>query len=159
IFFQKHGKYTNLYPNPHPKSEYKKFWDEETRRCKEGLTRESDGEWISGYYYFYLNYFPIMRTKETGEGKRAEREPDFVDVWDSDYLFFHYIEQGESGSEYGAVLKTRGRGYSFKVASMLTRNFYFYKKSKGYAFASESEFLTKDGILNKSWDGFEFLNE
>ena len=85
IHFQKHGKYTNLYPNPHPKSEYKKFWDEETRRCIHGLVRESDGEWIPGYYYFYLNYFPIMRTNETGEGKRAERVYDFVDIWDSDY--------------------------------------------------------------------------
>ena len=79
IHFQKYGKYTNLYPNPHPKSEYRKFWDEEIRRCKEGYVRESDGEWIPGYYYFYLNYFPIMRTKETGEGKRAERVYDFVD--------------------------------------------------------------------------------
>lgn len=159
IHFQKHGKYTNLYPNPHPKSEYKKFWDEETRRCIHGLVRESDGEWIPGYYYFYLNYFPIMRTNETGEGKRAERVYDFVDVWDSDYLFFHYVEQGEAESEYGAVLKTRGRGYSFKIASMLARNFYFFKKSKGFAFASETEFLTKDGVLNKTWDGFEFLND
>ena len=159
IHFQKYGKYTNLYPNPHPKSEYRKFWDEEIRRCKEGYVRESDGEWIPGYYYFYLNYFPIMRTKETGEGKRAERVYDFVDVWDSDYMFFHYVEQGEAESEYGAVLKTRGRGYSFKVASMLDRNFYHFKKSKGFAFASESEYLTKDGILNKAWDGLEHIDD
>jgi hypothetical protein len=158
IHFKKHGKYTNLYANPHPKSEYRKFWDEELRRCKEGYVRESDGEWVTGYYYFYLNYFPIMRTEQVGEGTRAERVYDFVDVWDSDYLFFHYIEQGEQNSEYGAIIKTRGRGYSFKVAAMLDRNFYMFKKSKGFAFASESEYLTKDGILNKAWDGMEFID-
>jgi len=158
IHFKKYGKYTNLYANPHPKSEYRKFWDEELRRCKEGYVRESDGEWVTGYYYFYLNYFPIMRTEQVGEGTRAERVYDFVDVWDSDYLFFHYIEQGEQNSEYGAIIKTRGRGYSFKVAAMLDRNFYMFKKSKGFAFASESEYLTKDGILNKAWDGMEFID-
>jgi hypothetical protein len=160
MHFQKYGKYTNLYPNPHPKSEYRKFWDEELRRCKQGYVRESDGEWIPGYYYFYLNYFPIMRTeKSDGINTRTERVYDFVDVWDSDYLFFHYVEQGEENSEYGSVLKTRGRGYSFKVASMLDRNFYMFKKSKGFAFASESEYLTKDGILNKAWDGMEFIDD
>jgi hypothetical protein len=159
LHYQQHGKYTSLYPNPHPKSEYRKFWDEETRRCKDGYVRESDGEWIPGYYYWYLNYFPIMRTQETGEGKRAERIRDFPDVWDSDYLFFHYVEQGESDSEYGSVLKTRGRGYSFKVASMLDRNFYLFPKSKGFAFASESEYLTKDGILNKAWDAMEVIDD
>jgi hypothetical protein len=159
LHFQKHGKYTNLYPNPHPKSEYRKFWDEETRRCIEGYVRESDGEWVSGYYYFYLNYFPIMRTEATGEGKRAERVYDLPDVFDSDYLFFHYVEQGEAESEYGAVLKTRGRGYSYKVASMFARNFFLIKKSKSFAFASETEYLTKDGILNKTWDGFEYLDK
>jgi len=159
LHFQRHGKYTNLYPNPHPKSEYRKFWDEETRRCIEGYVRESDGEWVSGYYYFYLNYFPIMRTEATGEGKRAERVYDLPDVFDSDYLFFHYVEQGEAESEYGAVLKTRGRGYSYKVASMFARNFFLIKKSKSFAFASETEYLTKDGILNKTWDGFEYLDK
>ena len=36
LHFEKYGKYTNLYPNPHPKSEYKRFWDEEVRRCISG---------------------------------------------------------------------------------------------------------------------------
>lgn len=160
IHFQKYGKYTNLYPNPHPKSAYRQHWDEEVRRCKDGYDRPSDGEWIPGYYYWYLNYFPIIVSKVIDQdGTRGERELDFPDIWDSDYMFFHYVEQGEENSLYGAILKTRGRGYSFKVAAMLCRNFYLYKKSKGFAFASESEFLTKDGILNKAWDGMEFLDE
>lgn len=159
IHYQKYGKFTNLYPNPHPKSEYRKYWDEETRRCKEGYVRGEDGEWVSGYYYWYLNYSPIMQTIQLEEGgTRSERELDFPLVWDSDYQFYHYVEQGEFDSEYGAVLKTRGRGYSFKVASMLDRNFYLYKKSKGFAFASQTEFLTKDAILNKAWDQMAFVD-
>jgi hypothetical protein len=160
LYFRQHGKFTNLHSNPHPNSEYKRFWEEETRRCKEGLIRESDGEWIPGYYYWYLNYSPIMLTVVNEEGStRAERIQDFPDVWDSDYLFYHYVEQGEEESEYGSVLKTRGRGYSFKVASMLDRNFYLFKKSKNFAFASENEYLTKDGILNKCWAYMEFIDD
>ena len=40
-FFRKHGKYTDIYPNSNPNSEYRKFWDEERRRCEEGYVRVS----------------------------------------------------------------------------------------------------------------------
>jgi hypothetical protein len=165
IHFQKHGKYTNLYPNPHPNSEYKKFWNEEKRRCLKGYIRESDGEWIPGYYYWYLNYSPINRTVDilNAQGnitKRGGREYEFPDVWDSDYLFFHYVEQSEELGLFGTVLKTRGRGYSFKTASMLARNFFLMPKSKSFAFASDTEYLIDDGLLrNKTWDVLDWVDQ
>ena len=55
LYFKKHGVYTDLVPNRFPSSRYMKFWREEQRRCREGLIRPSDGEWIPGYYYWYLN--------------------------------------------------------------------------------------------------------
>ena len=67
-YFQEHGVYTHLYPNKNPNSEYRKFWDEEKRRCIEGYIRESDGEWITGYHYFYLNYSPIEIVEELKDG-------------------------------------------------------------------------------------------
>ena len=108
-YFQEHGVYTHLYPNKNPNSEYRKFWDEEKRRCIEGYIRESDGEWITGYHYFYLNYSPIEIVEELKEevingtltttqleeavegGIRSERVQDFPRIWDGDYLFFHYV--------------------------------------------------------------------
>ena len=165
IHFQKHGKYTNLYPNPHPNSEYKKFWNEEKRRCLKGYIRESDGEWIPGYYYWYLNYSPINRTVDILDAqgnttKRGGREYEFPDVWDSDYLFFHYVEQAEELGLFGTVLKTRGRGYSFKTASMLARNFFLMPKSKSFAFASDTEYLIDDGLLrNKTWDVLDWVDQ
>jgi hypothetical protein len=165
ISFQKTGKYTNLYPNRHPNSEYYKFWNEEAKRCLEGYVRESDGEWITGYYYWYLNYSPIMRTVDIldAEGNatgRGSREYNFPDVWDSDYMFFHYVEQAEEKGLFGTILKTRGRGYSFKTASMLARNFFLIPKSKSFAFASDSEYLEDDGLLNnKTWDVLDWVDE
>lgn len=165
IYYQKHGRYTDIFPNPAPNSDYRRFWEEQRRRCIEGYTREEDGEWIPGYYYFYLNFSPILRTVivEDNESKsetvRSERIYDFPDFWDGDYMFFHYVEQGERDGEYGNVLKTRGRGFSFKVGSMFARNYFFFEKSRSYAMASETEFLIKDGILNKAWDVLDWVDE
>ena len=177
--YRQHGNYTDIFPNPAPGSEYRRFWDEERRRCKEGLIRPYDGEWIPGYYYFYLNYSPILKVEEIETvidekvaiedlskekleeleaGVQAERIEDFPDVWDGDYLFFHYVDAAERSGEHGSVLKCRGRGYSFKGGSMLARNYFIFRASKSYAFASETEYLIKDGILSKAWTVLNFLD-
>lgn len=164
IHFKKYKKYTMLYPNRHPNSDFMKFWREEMKRCKIGYTRESDGEWISGYYYWYLNYSPIDITIDIldADGNltgRADRFVDFPAVWDSDYMYYHYVEQAEVDGEFGTILKTRGRGYSFKAASMLSRNYFLFAMSKSFAFASDSEYLEDDGLLdNKTWNMLDFID-
>jgi hypothetical protein len=50
-----------------------------------------------------------------------------------------------------AVLKSRQRGYSFKGASMLVRNYMLIPGSKNFAVASEQKFLVGDGLLTKAW--------
>jgi hypothetical protein len=62
LHYIKYGRYTDLRPNSNPNSEYGKWIREEIRRCWEGYVRESDGEWVTGYMYFYLNYVPMMVT-------------------------------------------------------------------------------------------------
>ena len=52
IFFKDHGTYT-LFPKT--SKNYRNFWKEEKRRCIEGYTAP-DGDYITGYFYFYLNY-------------------------------------------------------------------------------------------------------
>jgi len=98
-------------------------------------------------------YSLTIPTEEDYFNIQAERVTSFPDYWDSDYDYFHYLEECEQLGEHAIVLKTRGRGYSFKGASMLNRNFYLIPKSKSYAFASEKEYLTSDGLLTKAWDG------
>ena len=69
-------------------SEYVKFWNEEIRRCWYGMTRPSDGEWITGYHYFYLNYGVIRKNILTKGSKRASRANDsFPDFYDGDYWY------------------------------------------------------------------------
>ena len=168
LYFKKHGKYTDLVPNRFPSSRYMKFWREEQRRCREGLIRPSDGEWIPGYYYWYLNYCPILMTQEIPQSAedleeqvgnvKADRIEDFPRVWDSDYLWYHYVEQAEQLGMHCVNMKTRGRGFSFKGSSMGTRNYYHFKRSKSFAIASEGEYLYDDGILSKAWDTLNFID-
>jgi len=83
---------------------------------------------------------------------QGEKVTAFADFWESDYEYFHYLEEAEQCGEHASVLKTRRRGYSYKGGAMLNRNFYLIPRSKSYAFASEKEYLLVDGILTKAWD-------
>jgi hypothetical protein len=164
LTFEKHGRYTLLHPNSNPNSEYYLYWKEEGRRCREGLVRE-DGEWIPGYYYYYLNYSPIMKVEEV-LGRRAKRIKGFPDVYDGDYLYFHYIERAREQGGHCSILKRRGIGASFKGGGMLGRNFVLGEKEAhigikdptiSFAVANEKEYLIKDGILNKFVDNIDWM--
>lgn len=162
IFFEEHGCYTLA---PMGTTDYNKYWEQETDRCLNGYTAP-DGEGITGFNYFYLNYSPIMALKETEytdrEGnlrKRRERILKFPSFWDYDYYYFCAIEQAEIEGKHMAVLKCRQRGYSFKGASMLVRNYMLIPGSKNFAVASEQKFLIGDGLLTKAWQIMDFLDK
>lgn len=162
IFFEKNDAYC-LYPSG--TTEYRKYWERETERCLEGFTAK-DGDWISGYNYFYLNYCPILRLIEepfidrSGKTKiRKIRDRSFPRFYDYDRFYFEYIQDCEEDNAHGAVLKARGKGYSFKGGSMLCRNYFLIPASKSYAVASEKEFLTKDGLLSKAFEIMDFIDK
>lgn len=162
IFFQQHGCYTLA---PRGTTDYNKYWEQETDRCLNGYTAP-DGEGITGYNYFYLNYSPIMRLKEEEytdrEGnlrKRRQRILEFPSFWDYDYYYFCAIEQAELEGKHMAVLKCRQRGYSFKGGSMLVRNYMLIPGSKNFAIASEQKFLIGDGLLTKAWQIMDFIDK
>lgn len=162
LFFQEHGAYTLA---PRGTTDYNTFWDRETDRCLNGYVAE-DGDSITGYHYFYLNYCPIMKLEEVeytdrygNKRKRRERIFGFPRFWDSDYYYFNAIEQAENEGKHMAVLKCRQRGYSFKGASMLVRNYELIPGSKNFAVASEQKFLVGDGILTKAWQIMDFIDK
>lgn len=142
IHFQRTKRFTDLKPNGNPNSEYYKWAKEEARRCREGYIRQEDGEWITGDYYYFLNYCPILQSKDPKEavleqlvsgklekkvvkrGKRkANRIPDFPKVWDGHYLKFHYINNARDNGNHGAELASRGKGKSYSGAAMLGKRF------------------------------------
>lgn len=162
IFFEKNGCYTFA---PEGTTDYYNYWKREQDRCLNGYTAP-DGDQITGYHYFYLNYSPIMKLVETsyidrnGQPRtRRERLFKFPNFWDYDWFYFNAIEQAEDEGKHMVVLKARQRGYSFKGASMLCRNYFLIPKSKNFAVASEQKYLTGDGLLTKAWQIMDFLDK
>lgn len=146
IQFQKTGKYTNLRPNPNPNSEFYKWLNEEVRRCRDGYVRP-DGEWITGDFYFFLNYCPIQLIKEDKKGKKI-RTIDFPKVWEGHYYVTHYLQQARDKGLNAAELASRGKGKSYLGASLLARRYELgesdevNKKVQCVVTASERKYLT-----------------
>lgn len=152
------GSYCNF---PESTSEYFRFWDEESKRCVDGYTAD-DGDFISGYNYFYLNYCPIQRIVYTVlENKKVKktRELQFPDFYDYDYYFFQAMQEAEDEGKHLCALKSRRKGYSYKNAAMACRNYYLIPGSKTYIYASNKQYLTEDGILTKAWDYTDFIDK
>ena len=150
---------------PQGTSEYFKYWDEQRDRCKYGYTAD-DGDFISGYNYFYLNFCPIQRiiyttiTNLDGTTKvKKTRELQFPDFYDYDYYFFLAVEDAEGLGKHLCALKSRRKGYSYKNAAMACRNYYLFPGSKTYIYASNKQYLTEDGILTKAWDYMDFIDK
>lgn len=163
LHYKKYGCFTNLRPNANPNSEYGKWIRQERDRCWNGYVRESDGEWVTGLLYFYMNYCPIIQSKIRKGTKQADRIVDFPEMWEGIYWRFHYMDQARNGGLYndflganhGAELASRGKSKSYSMASILAHNFILGENSiackeiVSVATAYQKEYLTKDGVLNK----------
>lgn len=108
LHYMKHGCYTFLRPNSNPNSEYRKFWDEERRRCWEGLIRPSDGAWISGFNYWFLNYQPMMVNKITEGRKKAVRTESFPFVQEGNMWRYYYLYNARELGHHAIELAKRG---------------------------------------------------
>ena len=171
LHYEKYGTFTNLRPNANPNSEYGKWVREEIKRIWNGYVRESDGEWVTGYMYWYLNYSPIMLSRireyvdkngKKHKSKRADRIEAMPEFWEGVYWRFHYIEQASQEGKHCAELASRGKSKSYSLASILSHIFILgeneeaHDKVKGIVTAYQKEYLIKDGVLNKFIDMANF---
>lgn len=116
LHFLKYGCYTFLKPNSNPNSEFRRHWDEEKRRCYEGYVRESDGEWVTGFNYWFMNYCPMMVNKLIEGRKKAIRTEAFPFFFEGIYWRFHYLWQAREGGKHAIELAKRGaHPYTEKV--------------------------------------------
>ena len=162
IHFKKYGTITNLRPNPNPNSEFGKWLREEVRRIWEGYVRESDGAWVTGDMYWYLNYCPIIQSKIRKGTKIADRIVDLPEFWEGIFYRFHYINTARNAAQHCAEIAKRGASKSYSVASILSKLFVVgdNKETKenvrAMVTAYQKEYLTKDGTLNKFVEMIDF---
>lgn len=171
LFYKEHGCYTYLMPNKNPNSEYYRWFHEEKRRCRDGYVRESDGEWIPGYLYFFLNYCPMMvlvidEDSITDDAARADKVRDFPFVFEGLYWRAHYLYQARQRGKHAVELAKRGAGKSFYLAGMLAHNLILGESSKmkrdlnSFLTAYSTEYLSEnDGTLSKLEPMLTFLAE
>lgn len=121
-FWQDTGKYTTLRPNANPNSEFGRWLQEEKRRGWEGFVNPETGMWVTGDYYWMLNYCPmhLIVEREDGLDMRVMAPPRF---WDGQFLASHYFYQARKNKHHAAELSSRGRGKTTLGAAMLTKRF------------------------------------
>lgn len=166
LHFMKHGCYTFLKPNSNPHSEYRKFWDEEIRRCREGYIRESDGEWVTGYCYWFLNYNPMMINKVNPGSKSAVRVESFPYFFEGIYWRFHYLQQARQNGKHAIELAKRGCAKSYTLSSIMTHNLILGENSEvtkrvmTVLAAYQKEYLKddKDGTFSKFRPALNFIS-
>lgn len=165
-FFEQNGCYSLLKPNANPNSEYGKWFAEEVRRCREGYVRESDGEWITGQMYWYMNYCQIMLNRKSESSGIYLRIENFPDFWEGIYYRFHYLEQARKLGKHGMELARRGCSKSFCLASMMSHNLILGENSENkrrvttILTAYTKEYLaSKDGTLTKFSPMVDFCAE
>ena len=162
LFFKKHGVLTNLRPNPNPNSEFGKWLREEIKRIWYGYTRESDGVWVTGDMYWYLNYCPIIQSKIRKGTKIADRIVDLPEFWEGIFWRFHYWEASRREAKHSAEIAKRGASKSYSVASALSKLFVVgdneetQNNVRAMVTAYQKEYLTKDGTLNKFIEMVDF---
>lgn len=153
--YLKTGKYTELRPNPNPNSDYGKWIREEVRRCYYGYVRPSDGEWVTGDMYFFMNYCPMQIIEDADDSKKnndeevsmGERRMEFPRFWEGHYLLFHYLYQARKKGSHCMMLASRGKGKSYCGAGMLAKriilgeNERVNKKTVCYITASDKSYL------------------
>jgi hypothetical protein len=152
-----YGHYTDALPGT---KQYYDYWDREQFRCMHGY--EVNGVKISGFHYFYLNYCPIDRIidEEQPDGEIiSRRDRTFPAFYDGDYEYFNAVDKARRENKHMVVLKARRKGFSYKAAAMLCRNYFHLRNSKNFVFASDKQYLTGDGMLSKAWDIISFIDD
>ena len=157
LFYLKNDCYTKLRPNSNPNSEYRKYWREELRRCREGLIRQSDGMYVTGFLYWFLNYCPMMVNFYKEGQKKAIRKESFGFFFEGIWWRSIYLYSAREQGHHAIELAKRGCAKSYFLATIMSHNLIVgeseatHKRCITVLTAAQKEYLKddKDGTLNK----------
>ena len=167
LFFLKNDCYTFLRPNSNPNSEYRKYWDREIDRCYNGLLRETDGMYIPGYLYWFLNYCPMMINKYKEGQKKAIRTEGFAYFFEGIWWRYLYLKNARDKGHHAVELAKRGCAKSYGLAAIMSHNLIIGESEESkrrtitVLTAYQKEYLKddKDGTLSKFVPILSFLSK
>ena len=119
-YFKKNGVYTKALRGTRA---FYDFWDEEERKCLEGVTLGNIT--IPGEYYYYLNY-SRMRVVNPVTGRKHEDFPLFTDV---DLEYFNIYNRARKERKGIILLKPRRTGFTYKNGGLATHEYNFMRDS------------------------------
>lgn len=133
---------------------YTDFWDEQYRRCRNGLT--INGYTITGDNYFFLNFFQLMDLDNTSKagGGRVYIFPAF---YAGQYEMFHYIELCRRLRLNACIMKSREIGYSECISAIIANSYNSIRYTVNLLTAFNSDYLNT--TLGKVWNCLSFLND
>ncbi len=115
-------QYTHLKPNANPNSEFGRWIREERWRGWDGFTNPDTGMWVTGDYYWMLNYCPMHLVVKRDDGLEM-RTISHPRIWDGQFLSSHYILQARQKKHHAAYLASRGKGKTTLGGAMLSKRF------------------------------------
>ena len=148
--FLKTEQYCSYYPGS---KLYRDFWNEEYKRCKEGMT--VNGYTITGFNYYFLNYYQLPNTEQDVAGD--SRSIIFPRFFVYQYEFFHYFELCRKLRKNMTVMKNRGCGFSEIHASIFDNFFNCFKNSICLLTAFDDNYVKK--TLDKINAGITFTDD
>lgn len=167
LHYKETGRLTDFRPNRNPNSEYYRWQREETRRCWNGYLRKEDGAFVSGTMYWYLNYHPIMVSRNVGG--IDYQIPDMPDFWEGVWWRTYGWWEARRNKANFAEISSRGKSKSYSITAELSRIYTIgpfeppvgqkVKNARAVIMAGTKEYLIKDGTLNKFENDIAFLAE
>ena len=148
--YLKTGQYCSYYPGS---KMYRDFWNEEYRRCQNGMT--VNGYTVTGFNYYFLNYYQLPNTEQDKAGD--SRSIIFPKFFTYQYEFFHYFELCRNLKRNYCVMKNRGSGFSEINASIFDNFFNCFKNSICLLTAFDDNYVKK--TLDKINGGITFTDD
>lgn len=147
---QETGHYTSYYFGS---KAYRDFWNQEYKRCREGMT--VNGYTIPGTYYYFLNYYQLPQTEVKKLG--TSRQDIFPEFYSAQYEFFHYFELCKVLKKDCGLFKARGCGFSEINAAICDQIYNCFSNSVCMITANAQNYVDKS--LDKVWGGLTFAND
>jgi hypothetical protein len=131
------------------------WYNEQINRCFDGYSHK--GTRITGDYYWYLNFFPIVALRLDKYGNPTN-QPDFFFPYVSqqdDYLF-KQLEEADQSNMNTLLVTARGYGKTFGMISIPAKYYYLKRLSDNILSSSQDEHISKSyGMLKLSMEELE----